>query len=225
MLKNDKRIRIFIGHYGSGKTEVAVNYALKLTETSEKKVALADLDVVNLYFRSRERQKELEDKGIRVISSSIEGGALDLPAVSAEVMSPMEDHSYDYVIDVGGDSVGGRVLGRFSHLIEDGDYDMFMVINANREQTQNLDEVLHHLNSIEKTTRLKVTGLINNTHLVRDTTIDDVIKGDSLVKEVSEATGLKVRYVSAIEQIANHIPEGTLGEVFKINLMMRTDWM
>lgn len=225
MITSDKRIRIITGHYGSGKTEFAVNYAMMLRKLSNKKVALADMDVVNLYFRSRERQQELEEMGIKVISSSIEGGALDLPAVSAEVMGPMEDLRYDYVIDLGGDAVGARAFGRFESIIDREDYDMFMVVNANREQTCDVAGVLKHKDSIEGTTQLRVTGFINNTHLVRETTMEDILRGDRLVKKLQKETNIPVRYVSAMERLASKIDASVAGEVLPLHLMMRAEWM
>lgn len=225
MITSDKRIRIITGHYGSGKTEFAVNYAMMLRKLSNKKVALADMDVVNLYFRSRERQQELEEMGIKVISSSIEGGALDLPAVSAEVMGPMEDLRYDYVIDLGGDAVGARAFGRFESIIDREDYDMFMVVNANREQTCDVAGVLKHKDSIEGTTQLRVTGFINNTHLVRETTMEDILRGDRLVKKLQKETDIPVRYVSAMAHLASKIDASVEGEVLPLHLMMRAEWM
>jgi len=225
MFINDKRIRIIIGHYGSGKTEFSVNYAMKLKQASSSKVAIADLDIVNVYFRSREKQVMLEEQGIKVIASSIAGNALDLPAVAADIITPLEDKSYEYVIDVGGDSVGARVLGRFKNYIEDGDYDMFMVVNANREQTMDLEGIKRHKETIEATSRLKVTGFINNTHLIRETTLEDVLKGDKLLKEASKELGIPIRYVSAMSHIASQIPDEVSGEILALDLIMRDQWM
>ena len=225
MFINDKRIRIIIGHYGSGKTEFSVNYAMKLKQVTSSKVAIADLDIVNVYFRSREKQVMLEEQGIKVIASSIAGNALDLPAVAADIITPLEDKSYEYVIDVGGDSVGARVLGRFKNYIEDGDYDMFMVVNANREQTMDLEGIKRHKETIEATSRLKVTGFINNTHLIRETTLEDVLKGDKLLKEASKELGIPIRYVSAMSHIASQIPDEVSGEILALDLIMRDQWM
>lgn len=225
MFINDKRIRIIIGHYGSGKTEFSVNYAMKLKQATSSKVAIADLDIVNVYFRSREKQVMLEEQGIKVIASSIAGNALDLPAVAADIITPLEDKSYEYVIDVGGDSVGARVLGRFKNYIEDGDYDMFMVVNANREQTIDLEGIKRHKETIEATSRLKVTGFINNTHLIRETTLEDVLKGDKLLKEASKELGIPIRYVSAMSHIASQIPDEVSGEILALDLIMRDQWM
>ena len=225
MFINDKRIRIIIGHYGSGKTEFSVNYAMKLKQANASKVAIADLDIVNVYFRSREKQVMLEEQGIKVIASSIAGNALDLPAVAADIITPLEDKSYEYVIDVGGDSVGARVLGRFKNYIEDDDYDMFMVVNANREQTMDVEGIKRHKETIEATSRLKVTGFINNTHLIRETTLEDVLKGDKLLKEASKELGIPIRYVSAMSHIASQIPDEVSGEILALDLIMRDQWM
>lgn len=225
MIKNDKRIRIIIGHYGSGKSEFSMNYVTKLRDLTDAKVAISDLDIVNVYFRTREKRDFLQSKNIMPIDSSIQATSLDLPAVSAQVTAPLTDKSYDYVIDVGGDDVGARVLGRFSHLVEKDDYDMFCVVNANREQTQTTSDVINHIRAIENSSKLKVTGLINNTHLVRETTIEDILKGRELVKEVSNITNIPIKYVTCLESLIPQLPTNLDGDVFPINLYMRECWM
>lgn len=225
MITNDKRIRIIIGHYGSGKSEFAMNYVTKLREFVDTKVAISDLDVVNVYFRTREKRDFLQSKNILPIDSSVQATSLDLPAVSAQVTAPITDNTYDYVVDVGGDDVGARVLGRFSHLVEEDDYDMFCVVNANREDTQSAEDVIKHIKSIEYTSKLKVTGLINNTHLVRETTIDDVLKGQALVTEVSKLTNIPIKYVTCLQSLIPQLPTDINGEIFPIKLYMREDWM
>jgi len=224
MLK-DNRIRVIIGHYGSGKTEFAVNYALKLAE-DEKKVALADLDVVNPYFRSREKQVLMESKGIKVISNSLNINlGVDLPAISAGILAPLQDNSYEVVLDVGGDAVGARVLARYQSYFKEGDYDMFFVLNANRPGTESVEGAIEHIKKIELTTKTKVTGLVNNTHLLRDTTLDEVLKGQRLALEVSEKLNIPIKYISALEKVAQLIPKDIEGEVFPIKMYMREDWM
>ncbi|GAA0092701.1 ATP-binding protein [Paraclostridium benzoelyticum] len=225
MIKNDKRIRIIIGHYGSGKSEFSMNYVTKLRDLTDAKVAISDLDIVNVYFRTREKRDFLQSKNIMPIDSSIQATSLDLPAVSAQVTAPLTDKSYDYVIDVGGDDVGARVLGRFSHLVEKDDYDMFCVVNANREQTQTTSDVINHIRAIENSSKLKVTGLINNTHLVRETTIEDILKGQELVKEVSNITNIPIKYVTCLESLIPQLPTNLDGDIFPINLYMRECWM
>lgn len=222
---NDKRIRIIVGHYGSGKTEFAVNYAMKLSET-EDKVALADLDVVNVYFRSREKAQQMMDAGIQVISSQYGHDAnLDLPAVSAGVFGPLQDDACHTILDIGGDSTGTRVLATFKQIISFKGYDMFLVVNAYRQETATKEGVIKHIEEIEGQSGLKITGLINNTHLLRETTLEDVKKGQELVKSVSEATNIPIKYISAIEKVAQTVPSNYDGEIMPIKMYMREEWM
>ncbi|MBS4538278.1 ATP-binding protein [Clostridium sp. D2Q-11] len=221
---NDKRIRVITGHYGSGKTEFAVNYAIKLAKDNNK-VAIADLDVVNPYFRSREKEEVLTNLGIRVIGSSIKGSGSDLPAISGEVLTPLQDESFEAVLDVGGDPVGARALGRYHSYFKEDKYDMFFVINANRPETQTKQKTIDYLRSIEFQSRAKITGLINNTHLLKSTTVEDVLRGQELCKEVSEELNIPIKYISCIESVAKELPEDLDGEIFPIKMYMREDWM
>ncbi|KDR94464.1 hypothetical protein SAMN02745945_02977 [Peptoclostridium litorale DSM 5388] len=225
LITNDKRVRIITGHYGSGKTEFAINYVLKLREMVEGRVAISDLDVVNPYFRSREKKSFLQEKNIRVIDSSIDGRCVDVPALSAEVTAPMVNEDYSYVIDLGGDHVGSRAFARFAGSLDKENYDLLFVVNANREQTATPEGVIDHMEKIEQTTGLKVTGLINNTHLVRETTAEDVIKGHELSKKVSKLKNIPLRYTACTESILKELPEEIKESVFPIKLYMREDWM
>lgn len=225
MITEDNRIRIITGHYGSGKSEFAMNYIIKLRECKSGKIALSDLDVVNVYFRTREKKDLLKSLDILTIDSSINAPTLDLPAISPQIVTPINDESYDYIMDIGGDDVGSRLVGRFSNEIKEKEYDMFCVINANREQTQTYDQVIQHINAIERSSRLKVTGLINNTHLIRSTTIEDILRGQKLVEEVSKFTNIPIKYVTCMDHLVNKLPEDLRGEVFPIKLYMREDWM
>ncbi|MCC5911855.1 MAG: ATP-binding protein [Clostridiaceae bacterium] len=223
MLK-DNRVRIIIGHYGSGKTEFAVNYAMNLSKENQA-VALADMDVVNPYFRSREKQSLLEEQGIKVISSYIKGSGSDLPSVSADVLGPLQNKTYNLILDVGGDSAGARTLARFKAYWVLGDYDMFCVINANRPETSTVEGILNHIASIENVTDAKVTGLINNTHLLRHTTVEDVLRGQELCEKVSEELQIPIKYISVIEKLVKELPDDLAGEVMPIKMIMREDWM
>ncbi len=225
MIKDDKRIRIIIGHYGSGKTEFSMNYVMKLRQEVEGNIAIADLDVVNVYFRTREKRDMLIENNIRPIDSAVRAAAVDVPSVSAEVMSPIQDESYNYIMDVGGDYIGAKVVGRFYHIIEGKEYDMFCVINANRIESDTAPKVIDHIRNIEAASKCKVTGLINNTHLVRETTVDDVLRGQELVKEVSKETNIPIKYVSCLESIVKDLPKDIEGEIFPIKMYMRESWM
>lgn len=221
---NDKRVRIIIGHYGSGKTEFSVNYAIRLAE-SGKKVALADLDVVNPYFRSREKVDLLQSYGIETNSSYVKGSGSDLPSISANILGPLQNKEYNFVMDVGGDSIGARTLGRYKQYLVSGDYDMFCVVNANRPETQTIEGVIHHIRTIEATSRAKVTGLVNNTHLLRHTTVEDVLRGQELCEAVSKKLNIPIKYVSAIESIVDDLPKDLEGQIMPIKMIMREDWM
>ena len=137
-----KRITLFAGHYGSGKTEFAVNYIAKLRESVEGKVAIADLDIVNVYFRSREKKAELEEKGIQVIASNIEGMGADVPAVSGAMTMPVINKEYQYLIDLGGNDVGTMVLGRIKPLLDHEETDFFMVVNVYRPDTSTPEGII-----------------------------------------------------------------------------------
>ena len=225
---NDKRVRIIIGHYGSGKTEFAVNYAVKLARMCDKKVALADLDVVNPYFRSREVASELEKEGIEVISSA-KGNKfnnLNIPMVSAGILKLFQNETIESIIDVGGDAIGARPMGRYKNYLIDGKYDMFAVINRYRSQTETVEGAIKHIKEIEAITQAKVTGLINNTHLLRETTVKDVLYGQEIVKEVSKQLNIPIKYVCALEKIAKELENENLdGEIFPIKLYMRPVWL
>ena len=223
MLK-DRRIRIITGHYGSGKTEFAVNYAIKLAQLG-RKTAIGDLDIVNPYFRSREKKDFMERLGIRVVAPAGKLINADVPALPAEIYTLLQDESYDVVLDVGGDAVGARTLGRYYNYLNGGGYDMFIVINANRPSTQECETVVRYIGEIERSARIPATGLINNTHMLRHTTVQDILKGQRVAEKVSRQKNLPVKYISAIEKIAEQIPEGLTGEIFPVKMYMRPEWL
>lgn len=224
MIENDKRVRIICGHYGCGKTEFAVNYAVKLAEAGLKPV-LADIDIINPYFRSRERTDALERMGVRVVASSINAPSIDVPAVSAGVYSAFDGDSAA-VVDVGGDSSGMSVLKSFSgHFSGANEYDLFFVININREAVSTTGKILEYIKSFEKKAGLSVTGLINNTHMLKSTTVEDLLNGAAVSEEVSSATGIPVLYHSGLAGIKDGLPDEMKERFFPLELYMRDDWM
>ena len=200
MVIDDKRIRIISGHYGSGKTEFAINYAVKLNEMGMK-TAISDLDIVNTYFRSREKAFELENMGIKVIYSSIKNGNYDIPAISPEIATPVKDKSYNYIIDLGGDDVGAVTLTRLIPILDKSEVDFIMVVNTKRPETSTKEGIIYHKKSLEKATGLNITGFVNNTNLVRETTEETLKEGENILFEVSKETGIPVKYTSYIENI------------------------
>ncbi len=221
---NDKRIRIIVGQYGSGKSEFSANYAIKLAKMG-RKVALADLDIVNMYFRTREKAKELEALGIKVIGSQINTPAVEVPSVSAEVYAPLQDESYDLILDVGGDVVGARALGRYVKYFKEGNYDMFFVLNANRPETQTVEKTLEYMIKIQDVSRAKITGIVNNTHLLKSTSAEDVLRGQELALKLQEETGIELKYISVLKNVIPDLPKDLQGEIFPIDLVMRDEWM
>ena len=226
MVADDKRIRIITGHYGSGKTEFAVNYVKKLRESVDGKVAIADLDIVNVYFRSREKKEELEEKGIQVIASNLDTAVADVPAVSGAMTMPVINKEYQYVVDLGGNDVGTLVLGRIKPLLDHAEADFFMVVNAYRPNTSTPEGIIEQMENLEYAAGLKVTGFINNTNLVRETTAECLLHGDEVLKEVTKRTGVPVKYVSYVKDVmTEEIPEGLSGELFPMEFNMRKTWM
>lgn len=224
MVIDDKRIRIISGHYGSGKTEFAINYAVKLNKMGMK-TAISDLDIVNTYFRSREKAFELENMGIKVIYSSIKNGNYDIPAISPEIATPVKDKSYNYIIDLGGDDVGAVTLARLIPILDKSEVDFIMVVNTKRPETSTKEGIIYHKKSLEKATGLNITGFVNNTNLVRETTEETLKEGENILFEVSKETGIPVKYTSYIENIIECKPKNIKTELFPMKFFMREEWM
>ena len=187
-----KRVTLFCGHYGSGKTNIAVNYALHLRRSGEE-VTVADLDIVNPYFRTKDSRKELEAAGIRLICSEYANTNLDIPALPADLYAITDDKSRSAVIDVGGDDRGALALGRISPALrEEGNYEMLAVINCYRPLTQDVPSTLEVLGEIETACGMRFTGLVNNSNLGEMTSPEDVLASLRYAEEVSRASGLPV---------------------------------
>jgi len=194
----DKRINIFTGHYGTGKSEIAVNAAVSIKQEREN-VVLADMDIVNPFFRSLDAKNILESRGISVLAPLFANTNVDVPALIPEIAAAIKNRNNSVILDVGGDEDGARVLGRYRSDIQDGEYDMFFVINRARPLTGDLEDTLQYMEAIQEASRLKVTKLISNTHYLDQTTPDDVRHGLELSRQVSEKTGIPIAAVSVME--------------------------
>ena len=225
---NEKRIRVIVGHYGSGKTEFSVNYAIKLAEQG-KKTALVDLDIANPYFRSRERQELLEKKGVLVYSNTFGFDiTADLPAITATIKAPLEDSSFATVVDAGGDNAGARILIQFEKYFTKPDCDMFCVINGNRPETKTIEGAYSHISRIQKETGIKITGLINNTHLLKETKVEDILKGYHLCLKLSEILYIPIKYNCCFNELLEQLKDQTKKfkdfPIFTMNRYMRESW-
>ncbi|MEQ2128937.1 hypothetical protein [Caldanaerobacter subterraneus] len=218
-----KRLTIVVGHYGSGKTEISINYAVYIRQMG-KEVEIVDLDVVNPYFRSREVRKELLEKwGIKVVGVEEKYVNADVPVISRTVYGALYSTEKHAVFDVGGDDVGAMPLGQYRHIIYEQDPEVLLVVNVNRPFTKDADSVIKYLKAIEEASKIKVTHLVNNTHMSYETTVDDVLKGLEVVEEVSRKTGIPIKMVTVKRDLVNLLPQIDY-PVFPLDLYMKTPW-
>jgi hypothetical protein len=224
-LLKDSRIRIITGHYGSGKTEFSINYALQLHKVTDQPVVLGDIDTVNPYFTTREQRATLEALGIRVVAQSMGLTSVDVPAQPQEIQGMFVQPGQHVVLDVGGDAAGAKIVGSYHRFLSKEAVDLFLVVNANRSYTQSADQVEHYIESISAAARLPVTKLVNNTHMIRETTLEDLQRGNQLILEVAERTGIPVRYTSGIQTFLEEGADSLAGTHFPIDLYVRPTWL
>ncbi len=201
MIKNPKRITVFAGHYGSGKTNIAVNYAALIREATGKDVALADLDIVNPYYRAKDSTDRLEQLGIRMISSPFANSNLDLPALPAEAYAIIDDENTYAICDVGGDDRGAYALGRYREGIMKADYEMLMVVNCYRPLTRTVEDVLEMKAEIESAAGIPFTGIVNNSNIGQLTTVSDVVSSFDFIEEITAKTGLPLRFTTVWDKL------------------------
>ena len=221
------RKTIVTGHYGSGKTEFSVSLALLLASQATEKLAIIDLDVINPYFRSRERRDILTSAGVAVYGSLYDTEiTAEMPALGADIRAPLEDEGCRVIIDAGGNDSGALVLNQFTKYFTDSQTVVLSVLNANRPDTRDITGAIGHISAIEAVTGLTVTGIVNNCHLLRDTTADTVIKGHSLCESVCAATGKA--FVCDCYPLGIVDPgelSGLSGPLMPLGLYMRPTWM
>ena len=200
-----KRLTLFAGHYGSGKTNIAVNYALLLAGEG-KDVCIADLDIVNPYFRTKDSEKVLEAAGITLISPQFANTNVDLPALPAEAYRLVTDKSIYGIMDIGGDDRGAYALGRYvPSMVEENNYRMVYVANCYRPLTRTPAEALEVMREIEAACGLKFTDIINNSNLASETTAETVMNSVLFVEELSRISGLPLFATSAEARVASQL--------------------
>lgn len=186
------RITLFAGHYGSGKTNIAINYAEALA-AADKAVTVADLDIVNPYFRSADSRDRLAAQGIQLLSSPYAGSNVDLPALPQEMYAIVDDTSRYAVLDIGGDDRGALALGRYAPgILKEGDYAFYLVINGYRPLSHDAPDTLEILREIEAAGGIRATALVNNSNLGPETTAQTVLDSLSYAEEVSRRSGLPI---------------------------------
>ena len=198
----NKRVVLLCGHYGSGKTNIAVNLAQAIKREFPI-VTLADLDIVNPYFRSKDSATELEEAGIRLICSNFANSNVDVPALPPDLYALTDDHRMRAIIDVGGDDRGALVLGRLApSILEENDYEMMMVINCYRPLTRDAASTLEVMREIEAASAgIRFTALVNNSNLGVETTAEDVLASVRYANEVASLSGLPVVMTTADERL------------------------
>jgi len=219
------RIKVVLGHFGTGKTEVAVNIAM-LLGCMKIPYILADLDVVDPYFRSREQKEKIEASGGILITSSQACMDADVPSMPAEVASVFDRHDRYAVMDIGGDPSGARVLAQYRSKAEREQPEVICVLNANRPLTKTAEEAAGYIHGIEAASGIRITGLINNTHLINETSIEDIERGALIAREVSEMTGIRAIGHSVVRKLAAQAEEILKGEEFilPMDIYMKRPW-
>lgn len=215
-----KRIVLLSGHYGSGKTNIAVNLALRLRQTRAR-VAIADIDIVNPYFRTRDSQAELEAAGIRLISSEFASSNVDLPALPQDVYAITDDPSLSAVIDVGGDDRGALALGRWRDaILAENNYEMLFVVNRFRPLTRDAQSALEVMREIETAAGMRFTAVANNSNLGEETTPEDVLASMAYAKEICDRTGLPLKLTSVHDTLYPAL-KGKIDHLFPLKLQRK----
>ena len=205
-----KRITLLCGHYGSGKTNVAVNMAYD-QKAKYDRVAIADLDIVNPYFRTKDSADDFTAQGIELICSEYAGSNVDIPALPQQIYSICDQKDKQVIIDVGGDDRGAYALGRISPaILEENNYEMLFVINCFRPLTRDAESTIEVMREIEYAAKIKFTAIVNNSNLGEETTKDDVLRSLSYAEEISQKTGLPIKctsvYNKLYDDLKNEIP-------------------
>ena len=212
-----KRVTLFAGHYGSGKTNIAVNYA-KLLKHNGFDTVIADLDIVNPYFRTKDSEKELNSLGIELVCSELANTNVDTPALPKDIYRIIADKSKYVVMDIGGDERGALALGRYSEdILNENNYEMLFVVNPYRPLTSTPEDAVDVMREIEGVSKIKFTAIVNNSNVGNDTTEEDVISCDEYINKLKQLTGLEVVMTTATKNVAEKLEEH-YDNVFEISL-------
>lgn len=217
---NYKRLTILCGHYGSGKTNIAVNMALDLASKREK-VAVADLDIVNPYFRSKDSEDAFKEKGIRLICSDFASSNVDLPSMPADLYSITDDKSLSVIMDIGGDDRGAYALGRLRDaILSENDYEMLMVVNKFRPLTPDAPSTIEVMREIEAACGIPFTGIVNNSNLAGETSAENVLASQKYADEVAAISGLPLVLTTVEASLYDELSD-KISPLFRLKLQAK----
>ncbi|MBQ6017454.1 MAG: hypothetical protein IJL19_06185 [Clostridiales bacterium] len=218
----DHRLTIIIGAYGSGKSEIAVNMSLAQRKAlPEKKLLIADLDIVNPFYRSSDCASALEAEGIRLVTPMYAGSNVDAPVLPPDMYVIFDDESYQGIFDIGGEDMGALVLGSLKKRIENTDAVIYMAVNTLRPFTSDPEQIAVMTNELSAAAGFKIDGYLNNTNLLEETTSDMLVDGEAKILEASKITGIPLVANCVMEDVV--IPDGVLTdrELFRMNRKIR----
>ncbi len=227
---SEKKLNIFIGAYGSGKSEISVNAARIMKEDNpDRKVLLADLDIVNPFYRSADAAVKMKGLDIRVICPSFANSNVDVPALSGEMYAIFDDDDYIGVYDIGGEDLGANVIGTLTSRLNGFSYNLYMVVNTLRPFTSTPEQIAEMTALLESSAKLKITGYINNTNLLEETSAEDVIEGDRMIAEAGKITGSPLLATTLMPDIYDKMKsENKLnklsGEIICLNQSIKYDY-
>ena len=215
-----KRLTVLCGHYGTGKTNCAVNMAMDL-KRQYPKVAVADLDIVNPYFRTKDSEAEFEKAGIELICSRYANTNLDIPALPENLYRITEDRDTKMILDIGGDDSGAIVLGRLAPaILQENDYEMLTVINKYRPLTPDVESTVEVLREIEASSRIPFTGIVNNSNLGEETTPEDVAASLKYAEDVASAMEIPV-VMTTVKADLYEVLAGKIPNLFPLRLQKK----
>jgi signal recognition particle GTPase len=219
----DKRITLVMGHYGSGKTTVAVNYAKALKKTKDK-VSIYDLDIVNPYYRTVDAISILEESGVELVVSPFAETNVDIPAMNSKSYKMVDDKESFAVVDVGGDDRGALALGRFASKIkEENNYDCLLVVNKYRPETRDVEGVKAILKEIEIASRIAFTGIVNNSNLGKETTEKEIYEGYKFCLELSNELNLPIKFTAVERHLVEKIKD--IKNILPVDCIKYGDWL
>lgn len=225
-----KKVYIVGGHYGSGKTEFCLNLALELRQ-AQAKVAVIDLDIANPYFRSREKIDSFAEQGIQIYGNFFkEEVTMEVPALNPNVRAPLEDPETTAIVDLGGDPDGAKVMVQFLSALERAPYEFLCVVNANRPETGTVEKAIRMMTLIEAWTTLRITGLVNNSHFLKETTVDTVRDGITFCRAVMAQTDVPLQFNCCPERLVPALKAALSEEdlavpILPVREIMRATWL